>query len=124
MREGEANPSRSVAIRREVVATFMQLRNEEVSPRGLVEVLKRNQRSGTGVSTELEMHFVILPLERQFGLNAATFRRQHDSGELLNRAIPSESSMVTFLGLCHIATDYYGDLLNRRPYQTISQVSA
>lgn len=124
MREVEVNVSRSVAIRREVVATFMQLRNEEVKPRGLVDVLKRNQRSGSGISTDLEMHFVILPLEREFGMNAATFRRQHDSGELLNRVVPSESSMVTFLGLCDVATDYFADLLNRRPYQTISQVSA
>lgn len=123
MIEAQFSPSRSVAIRREVVATFLKLRNEDPG-RGLVESLKRNQPSGTGVSTDLEMHFVLLPMERRFAMDAATFVRRYKTGEILKDPIPSESMMVTFLGLCYVANEFYKGLLNRRPYQTSIQASA
>lgn len=119
--------SRTIAIRREVVAAYVGVVNEKPARRGLVNIFRKRMmesQPGTQVATELQMHFQLLPHERQFRMDAATLRRKHNSGELLQDRIPDESSMVTFLGLCYVASEYYKGLLNRRPYQTPLQVSA
>jgi len=120
----EPGIKRSLAIRKEVVATYSRLVNDGSAAIGLLDASNRRESRTRYNGSDLEMHFTLLPHERQFKMDAATFRRRHDSGDIFNYPLPSESEMVSFLGLCYVATEHYNRLLNRRPYQTQVRISA